>query len=211
VCIEASSRVVTSLRLEGRHERPWNDGQLSLNVGLEAGLDLFGAEDVSAQPMGTPDAQYALIDASLAYQRALGAPEAGLVWNTSLRLQYSNDRLYGSEQFGLGGISTIRGTKAQLLAGSSGALWRNEVQWTIPAELPATLGSLQLYGGLDLGWVAGQDAIGAAGGTASGAVIGLRTLGGPLSLDISYAEVLSAPAGITTGDGTVLVSAAFRF
>jgi hemolysin activation/secretion protein len=211
VRIEASSRVVTTLRLEGRHERPWNDGQLSLNGGLEAGLDLFGAEDATAQPVGTPDAQYALINAALAYQRALGAPEAGLLWNTSLRLQYGSDRFYGSEQFGLGGASTIRGTKTQLLAGSSGALWRNEVLWTIPVEPPVTLGKLQLYGGLDIGWVAEQDTIGVAGGTASGAVVGLRTLGGPLSLDISYSEVLSAPAGVATEDGTLLVSTTFRY
>lgn len=215
VRIEASSRVVTSLRLEGRHTRAAGGGQLTVEAGLERGLGLLGAEDDRTQPVGTPKAQFALVDASLSYVRPFKTGAGQLTWDSALRLQYSNDRLYGSEQFSLGGISTIRGTKTQLLAGSSGVLWRNELQWMPKVTLPATLGALQLYGGVDLGWIAKQTGLGIAGGSASGAVVGLRTLGGPLSVDVSYAKVLSVREGgsnVRASDtGTFLVSAAWRF
>lgn len=211
VRIEASSRVVTALRLQGRHTRVALGGQLTVQAGIEQGLNLFGAEDDAAQPVGTPEAQYTLVDAAVSYVRPFETNAGQVIWDSSLAVQYSGDRLYGTEQFSLGGISTIRGTKIQLLAGSSGTLWRNELQWVAPVKLPRIFGALQVYGGLDLGWVAGQSSLGVVGGHASGAVLGLRTLGGPLSLDVSYAEVVSTPSGSAPDDGTLLVSAIWRF
>lgn len=209
--IDVSSQVITSLRLHARHQRALAGGQLSLSGGVEQGLDLLGAEDAADQPGGSPDAQYSLVDVSVSYMRPFKAGSQSFGWQSDFRGQYSPDRLYGGQQFGLGSNSTVRGARAQLIAGSSGVLWRNELRWDAPIEASPVYGQLQLYGGVDLGWIAGQNGIGVTEGGVSGAVVGLRSLGGPLSIDLSYASILSTPTTIDRPDGVFLVSASWQF
>ena len=209
--IDVSSQVITALRLSARHERALAGGQLGLSGGFERGLDFLGAEDASEQPTGSPDAQYSLVDFSVSYARPFKVGSQTFGWQSDVRGQYSPDRLYSSQQFGLGSFSTVRGAREQLIVGSSGVVLRNELRWDAPMEASPVYGQLQLYGGVDLGWIAGQTAIGVNEGGVSGAVVGLRSLGGPLSLDLSYAEILSTPNGISRPDGVVLVSASWQF
>ena len=211
VVIAASSRVTSALRLQARHDRVLWGGQFNGTIGFEQGLRLFGAEDGDLQPAGLPDPQYSLVDLSLSFARPVAVEHGDLIWEARLSAQYSADRLYGSEQFGLGGASTVRGTREQLVAGSSGAFLRNELRWTLPTSLPSGLGQLQLYGGLDLGWVASQDEIGVLGGPASGAAVGLRTYGGPLTFDLSYGQVLNTPNGVERPENVILLSAGLQF
>ncbi|MCF2873039.1 ShlB/FhaC/HecB family hemolysin secretion/activation protein [Octadecabacter sp. G9-8] len=202
--IEASSQVITSLQLGARHETVWNGGQLTASAGLEQGLDIFGADDASTKLIGLPDAQYTLVDGSLSYFRTFETDDA-FSWQSNLSVQISADRLYGAQQFGLGSNDTVRGAREQVVAGSSGILWRNEMRWGAPAERNDIYGQLQLYGGLDCGWIADQTSLGVTGGGVSGAVIGVRSIGAALSFDVSYAEILSTPTGVARPDGEVSV------
>ncbi|MCF2872968.1 ShlB/FhaC/HecB family hemolysin secretion/activation protein [Octadecabacter sp. G9-8] len=209
--IEASSQVTTSARFGVRHETLWNGGQLTLSAGLEQGLDALGAQDDDTQPTGQPEAQYTLVDGSLSYTRPFAGDASAFSWQSDVNMQLSADRLYGRQQFGLGSAGTVRGAREQVVAGSSGILWRNELRWTPQMERDPIWGQAQLYGGIDWGWVADQSRVGVSGGHVSGAVIGARTIGGKTSFEVNYAEILSTPTGIARPDGVLSMSASWLF
>jgi len=211
VRIDASSRVLTSARYGLAHERAAWGGAFEALAGFEHGLRLFGAEDARAQPDGQPDAQYALWDAELRFRRLFEAGNSRIGYTTSLRGQWSDDLLYGTQQFNLGGGSSVRGSKAVLVSGNRGHVWRNEVFWRTPAALPEQLGLFELYLTADRGVIAAQGDAGIAGGVVRGASIGGRLVGGRFDIDASYGRILEAPAGIARPDGEFLISAGWRF
>lgn len=212
VRIETSSRVLTSLRLGVQHERSLWGGQFEAMAGYERGLRLFGAEDAAAQPAGQPNAQYSLFDAELRYRRMFEAGADRIGYTTSVRGQISPDLLYGTQQFNLGGVSSVRGTKAVVLSGNQGVVWRNELTWQ-PAQvtLPAQLGRLEFYATGDIGYIVPDTGAGITGGIVSGASLGARLAGGSLDLDASFGQILQTPAGVARPEAVFLVSAGWRF
>ena len=68
------------------------------------------------------------------------------------RGQYSRDALLSSEEFGLGGISTVRGYEPSETVGDRGIAGKVEVQWNNPSR------EVQLYSFLDSGTVWNEDA-----------------------------------------------------
>ncbi len=211
VRIDTSSRVLTSARYGLAHERAEWGGAFEALVGFEHGLRLFGAEDARAQPEGQPDAQYALWDAELRFRRLFEAGSSRIGYATSLRGQWSNDLLYGTQQFNLGGGSSVRGSKAVLASGNTGHVWRNEVFWRTPAALPEQLGVFELYVTADRGAIAAQDDAGIAGGVVRGSSFGARLVGGRFDIDASYGRIFEVPAGISRPNGDFLISAGWRF
>lgn len=206
--IEASSRVLTSVAAELSHQRAYKDGQLSGSLRLEQGIKALGAEDASLQPAGQPDAQYRLIKLRADYDKSwpLGARRGAIRWISTAEMQYSNDRLYGDQQFRIGNNATVRGSKIALVEGSSGAFWRNEFEYhfTGPKEpngWTKWLGVPALYVGLDAGRVFGQSDLDIPGGSVFGGLVGLRTYRGKTSLDIGYAEILKVSDGLQKPEG----------
>ncbi|MEM9523290.1 MAG: ShlB/FhaC/HecB family hemolysin secretion/activation protein [Pseudomonadota bacterium] len=125
--------------------------------------------------------------------------------------QYGFDALHGNYQFSLGGVLTVRGSKSAVVSGSSGWLMRHALFWTAPGRLNASLGAVQVYGGVDFGRIVPQAEIGSAGGGLSGAGFGLKTTGGTVTLALSYNELLSVPAGTVKPGDEVLISVSVRF
>lgn len=211
VRIDASSRVLTSARYGLAHERAAWGGAFEALVGFEHGLRLFGAEDARAQPAGQPDAQYALWNAELRFRRLFEAGSSRIGYSTSLRGQWSDDLLYGTQQFNLGGGSSVRGSKAVQVSGNTGHVWRNEVFWRTPAALPEQLGMFELYMTADRGVIAAQDDAAIAGGVVRGASLGARLVGGRFDIDATYGRILQTPGGIARPDWDFLISAGWRF
>lgn len=58
-----------------------------------------------------------------------------LIFQSKLQLQYSGDKLFGSEQTSVGGLYTVRGYKGSSISASSGAYWRNSI--TLPCRTPS--------------------------------------------------------------------------
>ncbi|MHA3914412.1 ShlB/FhaC/HecB family hemolysin secretion/activation protein [Halovulum sp. GXIMD14793] len=100
-------------------------------------------------------------------------------------------------------------TDAGLFAGSTGAVWRNDVAWTLNAGKTDWFGSLQAYGALDAGAVRIDDSDRAR--PLVGSAIGFRTVGGTISMDIGYQEVLRMPNDATPPDGIFVASLSARF
>ena len=93
------------------------------------------------------------------------------------RAQIANDALPSSEEFGIGGISSVRGFDPSEVAGDDGVSGRVEAQWKQPWALGSTfVESYQLYSFLDAGRVWNDDNTTAATArdTLAGAGAGVR-------------------------------------
>jgi len=127
----------------------------TLDLQISQGIDVLGASDEG--------------DANLS--RALGDPtftKGNIVVqrlqrvNNSVNIllegrgQLSNNPLLSSEEFGLGGISSVRGYAPSEVVGDDGIAGSVEVQWNEPS------GKTQFFGFLDSGTVWDQDATSSA-------------------------------------------------
>lgn len=214
--INASSRILSSARIDLEQERSILGGSLSMRVGYEQGLEAFGAEKAT-DPLVGPDPQFQLGDFELSYFRPWQVGGGQLSYTGLLRGQASEDDLYGAYQLTLGGLSSVRGAKtldfdgddAGLFAGSTGAVWRNDFAWTLNAGRTDWFGSLQPYAAFDAGAVEvdGDDDV----SPLVGAAIGFRTVGGRISMDFGYQQVLRMPNDATPPDGIFVASLSARF
>lgn len=141
------------------------------------------------------------------------------IWLLSARAayQYSPDVLISGEQFGLGGLSSVRGTRIERPAsGDKG------VSGTVEVTTPEVLPGLRLLGFLDAGWIGNNRANGAnkpSTDRLSSAGLGLRYATGPFALTADYGRVLTGsrvPPAISSaapqkGDDRFYVSASVRF
>ncbi|MEM9637366.1 MAG: ShlB/FhaC/HecB family hemolysin secretion/activation protein [Pseudomonadota bacterium] len=216
IVIDASSRRLSSFRLDLDHDRVLWSGTLRARVGVERGLKLFDAEVLEEVSEGQPEAQFTLVDGSVSYGRSWGLESGRLRYSGSLSGQYGFDALHGNYQFNLGGVSTVRGTSRALMSGARGMLWRNEVGFT-PARQDRWPGTVEVYGALDVGHVFARysttvDASDVLiGGGMSGAALGVRGQFGRASVDVAWHRVLSVPGGLDLPGGEVLVSVSTRF
>ncbi|WP_341368895.1 ShlB/FhaC/HecB family hemolysin secretion/activation protein [Yoonia sp. BS5-3] len=237
--INASSRTLASARLDLEHERAFLGGSLTAALGYEQGLDALGAE-VAPDPLVGPNAQFELGDFTINYFRPWQTGIGQISYSGTLRGQYSEDVLYGNYQFGVGGFSSVRGVNRGtvdlppdpenpdaaarrdigIFRGSSGAYWRNDLIWVPELSLPADLGALQIYAGLDAGIVDVADSDFSP--TLVGSAVGMRLTGGTYTADFSWQQLLSGPenfddpasplAGVfELPDGLFVASLSMRF
>jgi len=210
VQIGSSSRVVTSLGLTLSHQRPLWGGQLDASLGWEQGIKALGAEDFASQPAGQPNAQYGVANFELRLTRPWQLEKGALFYTGSLRGQWSDDRLYGTQQMSLGGSSSVYGSKSGLISGNRGVLWRNELRYAL-ANAPDALGQLSFYTGADVGHIFPQSDYSIAGGSLAGVVIGIRAKGGWADIDLSYQQIIKASGSIPVPDGVFLFSISRSF
>lgn len=198
--IDANSRVLAIVTTELGHSRRLGGGELTALIGFHQGIKAFNAvnDDVkSAQ--GNPKAQFSKLTGSLSYGRHFRLGKLNMKLRSTLAGQWSNDVLFGSEQLALGGHSTVRGSRESLLFGNSGVYWRNELSVPLSPlknpQIASVLGRLEPYAAIDFGHVFGRDNKNAQSGSVVGAALGVRTTGGKLKFDFSYANVIAASLG----------------
>ncbi len=214
--INASSRILSSARIDLEQERSLWGGSLTARVGYEQGLTAFDAEE-AADPLLGPDPQFELGDFELSFYRPWQIVGTTLSYTGVLRGQYTEDILYGAYQLTVGGLSSVRGAKtldydatdSGLFAGGTGAIWRNDVAWTPKFGATKLFGNLQAYAALDAGAVKVDDSSRAR--PLVGSALGVRTMGGTVSADVSYQEVLRMPNDAAPPDGIFVASLSVRF
>lgn len=154
VLLETSSRTLSSGTLGVSWQRYGQGGDtVFADLTYHRGLKVFGAlEDESGLAGEEPRAQFEKYRLNLNYRTALAALGHNWYWRSSLRGQYSDDRLYSSEQFTIGTGGSVRGYKSLGLSGDSGAVTAQELGTYIPFDA-GWLGStgLQLALGLEVG------------------------------------------------------------
>ncbi|MDD2047456.1 ShlB/FhaC/HecB family hemolysin secretion/activation protein [Pseudomonas putida] len=129
----------------------WLDSGLwSAYLGVGQGLDWFGA-DRQALRRNAPQPQFHKYRANLLHIRQGRDPNWPWRWQSELNLQYSPDVLPAVEQQQLSDNAAVRGFRQHLVAGSSGAIWRNSLSQPLALDLPLGL-VLRPQLGVDLGW-----------------------------------------------------------
>jgi hemolysin activation/secretion protein len=182
-------RETTAAALSVRHRHTLGPGRFDVRFASRHGVPWLGGQgDAPGTPSDYPTYEYRVAAFDVSWDQAL--PWAALQWRSELRGQHSDDTLYGSEQFAVGGRFSVRGFSGeQPLTGERGALWRNTLTW------PA-LGALAVYGGADVGQVTGPSTAYLRGTHLTGAVVGVRGGSGAVSFDFFTGHGLSAPPGI---------------
>lgn len=196
--LEVSSRDLSTGTLELLHSRRLWGGQLLAATRYHQGLKLFGAFDDDNAPAGSPKGQFHRTDFSVAYFRAFQPGKLDISYSGELSGQYSPDLLFGSEQLSYGGYASLRGVRESVLFGNRGLLMRNELALQLPQagdpRLVRAFGQIEAYAALDYARVFAQQASGIAGGSLTGASIGLRARGGRFGFDLSWSDIVASSA-----------------
>jgi hemolysin activation/secretion protein len=182
----------------------FGQSQLDATLAFRQGIGGLGAQDDVLAAEGGPTWRYRMmvLDANLSVPFKMA--DQPLRYVTTLRGQFTSDRLYFVDDLTIGSRYTVRGFDGEnLLAGERGFYWRNELQAPLGAS------GQSLYVGLDYGRVYGPSTTGQVGTQLAGAVVGLRSGVGASKLgSVSYDVFLGMPvyrpeqfhtAGVTAG------------
>ncbi|MEM7775303.1 MAG: ShlB/FhaC/HecB family hemolysin secretion/activation protein [Pseudomonadota bacterium] len=200
--VDVSSRNLTFATLQLSHVRRLFGGVAAASVAYQNGLKIWGAFDDDTAPEGSPKGQFRKVTASLTFTRPFALGALSVIYDGYLSGQWTPDALFGSEQMSLGGYSSVRGVSEAELFGNKVILFRNELALSLPAPptswglagfLPL-FGTMEPYVAFDVGHVFSESRFDIFSGTLSGAAVGLRNRGGAMSFDVSYADVIDAPA-----------------
>ena len=140
----------------------------------------------------------------------------GWLWGLRGQFQVSNDALISGEQFGLGGVTSVRGSAERVVAGDSGYMLSTEL--TTREVLPG----LRLLGFVDAGWLSNKNPNGnpkPAIDSLSSAGVGLRYSLPKVTVTADFGHVLSgsklpnvAGSGLPqSGDQKLHVNVSARF
>ena len=192
--VDASSRTLSISTLELLYTEQFQNGQFVFSLSYNEGLTLFNALDDSTTPIEFPRAQFE--STSFLLNTYVAFPTGSLSGAYSLQIsgQYSQDLLFGSEQIAYGNYSTVRGLRESVIFGNNGTLIRNELSIrTSPSSDPdiaKSFGVFETYFSLDYGQVFSQEQYQISGSHLTGATIGIRTIGGAFSIDVTYSDII---------------------
>lgn len=207
VLLDNSSRTLSigSIGLEYDQYLP-NQIQWQLALNYYRGLRLFDAPDDDKRLTGSPKAQFEKFIARIDYQKqgSLNLKESlhiPLLFQSQLQLQYSGDKLFGSEQFSIGGLYTVRGYKDSSISASSGAYWRNTI--TLPWHIPSggnVLQNINPFIAFDIGTI--RDKAHSVSHNSytdlKGWAIGTQFSGNHYTAKLIYARPISTPHELTS-------------
>jgi len=113
------------------------------------------------------------------------------LWSARAQYQYSPDALISGEQFGLGGLGSVRGTSIDRpVTGDKG------VSATVELTTPELMTGLRLLGFVDAGWVGNNPGNGASTKPSSDRIasagLGLRFARDPFALSADYGRLLNS-------------------
>jgi hemolysin activation/secretion protein len=173
-------------------------GVANARLAFVKGLSGFGAlRDPQDLPDDLPHAQYRKLTLDLGFNRRFEAAGQPVLWSSQFSGQRAYDTLYGSQQFLVGGVTSVRGSLLSVLSGDNGYLLRNEISlpWqagtTAPGAGTAVTG--RVYAGYDFGSVSNR-APGVLSGSMSGFSIGAAVAWRGLGVDVFAARALHVPA-----------------
>lgn len=190
VLLESSSRVVTNASVSIIHQRPIKGFNFYGSATLDKGLKILNAEDFDKMPKGQPNAQFTKLDLYANLNRQWQYEKGTLSYDGTLSAQFSGDRLYSSQQFSLGGPSTVRGIKSSIASGSSGFLLKQEFEFAPKSFQIKGMGNWSYYAGLDYGQIFSQPEIDVKSFEATGGAFGLRLKGNGLNMDFGYSNLI---------------------
>ena len=127
----------------------------TFDIQLSQGIGFFGASDKDDANLSRADGDPSFTKAEIQVQR-LQRITGSVNLLLQGKAQLSNNPLLSSEEFGLGGYSSVRGYDPSEVVGDDGMSGKIELQWNTPQK------GVQLFGFLDAGTVWDKDATSAA-------------------------------------------------
>lgn len=129
------------------------------------------------------------------------------VYTMRFRSQFTNQRLFGTDQFSIGGRYSVRGFSGEeTLRGDSGYYIQNE--WALPFRRQR----ITPYIGIDIGHVWGPSTATQIGNTLVGGVIGVRgNIGDAFRYEVSLGTPLKKPDGFTTDTSVWAFRSSYQF
>jgi hemolysin activation/secretion protein len=183
--LSVSSRTLTVLQGGVSFSRPLLGGSFNAGADIARGLHILNAlDDPDNLPKDAPRAQFTKYTLSAGYSHGFVAQGQNLSFSTQFSGQYSPDVLYGSEQFSVGGIYTVRGFYSEELANDNGFYIRNDL--SLIRDLGSLRGlpvTIRPYVAFDIGAV-GSHVDKSPSGALGGAAVGFGLNAGPVALDV---------------------------
>ena len=193
VRLDTASRNLSIASVNLDHTRRMWGGVWTGNAGYFRGLRAFGAPEDDARSNGFPKAQFDKLTLAVSANYDFSVGSNKFSYTGSVSGQWSDDLLFGSEQFSLGGFYSVQGVRSGVSFGNIGVLSRHEL--SAPLAVPAKwsgggiVEKILPYAGVDFGWVIGQDQFEIKDDFLLGGTIGLRAQGRKLSLDLSWSDI----------------------
>ena len=192
--IEVSSRKLTVLDLDLRGQTTRFGGFATLAVGVSLGLDILGARrDAANLAPDVPRAQFVKSRVSASWYVAQVVARQKVEFTTSFAAQWSDRALFGSEQFSVGGVYSVRGFRETAIANDNGMSIRNDLAF--PRPIGSLWGApvvLRPYIGGDVGFARGYVRNG-FGGTLAGGALGSSLSIGRAFVDVFATKRFAAP------------------
>ncbi|MCJ2164790.1 ShlB/FhaC/HecB family hemolysin secretion/activation protein [Pseudodesulfovibrio sp. S3] len=217
VKLAATSQVLAVAGASLNHSHRLFGGLVSGQVGISHGLPILGAERDRNPAPDTPRAQFSKVIFGGSYYRPFTIEKTNFTWSTRFSGQWSEHTLYSAERISIGSRYTVRGFHEDSLSGDTGVYIRNELAMDMTgisgtASLMAKmLGKAQLYAGYDAGIIKSDDKELEERGSLQGAVLGVRTSGGNIVMDMAIAKPLDAPASMINDDLEFYTSIQYAF
>lgn len=126
--LEVSSRKLSVLDVGLSYSDMLLAGVVNLNAGYSRGLKAFNAlEDASDLPSDMPKAQFEKVTYGISYFKPFQAWAQNFSFSSNFSGQYAFDPLYGSEQYSIGSLYSVRGFNQSSLSGDQGYAFKNDL------------------------------------------------------------------------------------
>lgn len=166
--------------------------QATWGYNADLAVNLSGSTGNALAAYLTEDARLQTVDWNIVHMGAniLSTMHSGWLWGARGLFQYSGSALISGEQFGVGGVSSVRGAGERVLSGDTGATLSLEL--TTPELQPG----LRLLGFLDGGWLSNNNTAASTTGRSAtdqlaSAGFGLRYSAGLLNLSADWGHIVT--------------------
>lgn len=195
--IEVGSRRYTVGEIGISHSRRMFGGIWVFDASYDRGLGLFDAVKAGEPGAGDADPRFSKFNATITVTQPFQAIGRQFELTSLVSGQYSPDNLLGAEQMSLGSYSNVRGTRESVLFGNNGVFSHNEIVWRTQSNqsggpMAKAFGELRPYLGFDYGHVYAQKRFDMTGGDLAGWTAGIRAVGGTISADLGYSDILAS-------------------
>jgi hemolysin activation/secretion protein len=202
--LNVSSRKLSTFTLGTAWNSIFLGGGITMTLNHVWGMKWFDAlEDPDYLPETSPHAQFRKWTYGVNWMKPFQIGEKSGLYSVSLNGQYGTDVLYGSEQFSIGGLYSVRGSRNSSIAGDTGFYVRNDIAFPNTFSIDGKNCRIKPSIGFDFGEI--RDRYGEQGGFMSGLNGGINIAYSAITFDLSVSRSLSKPD--TLKDESTLVFA----
>lgn len=184
--LEVQKQRTTAVELGLTHRKYKGNTVFDIYTFYRQGVPWLGAEEHSWEGgSGNPTSRYHVVGLEGNIQAGIRIGHKQGLYTLRFRSQFTGDRLFGTDQFSIGGRYTVRGFSGEeILRGESGYYLQNE--WSLPFSKQ----SIAPYIALDIGHVWGPSTEWQVGSTLVGSAFGIR---GKAVHHVSYDVFIGVP------------------